>query len=636
MNTVPSVAAEQATAPRLERSRAIHTADFLLPASLTLCGIGLALTNTASLGPYGLIPELPLVYYAGVALLIASSAAELSRRQISKPRMVLHTVALVAILYGTAPLLYPEARYSWVYKTVGVVQYVNAYGHLNTAIDIYQNWPGFFALAGWFTKVAGLGTPLAFAKWAQLFYELAALPLLYLIYRALRLPTRHRWLAILLYSASNWVGQDYLSPQATGTLLSLGIMAIAMHWMYARSTARPPGRLLPGRLIRNQDSGTKPSPLPRNLSVPIIAATLVIFAVLTFTHQLSPYMVTTQLGVLAVFGMLRPRWLPVAMAAIAGGYLMLRWSFVSSHFDLFKAIGDIFSNVSPPSFNRGASPSQHVIEWCSEALSVGIWVVAALGAWRARRAGRGVLHMVLLAYSPILLLIVLAYGNEGILRVFLFSLPWAAALVTYALLPVRPRQANVNGQPIEADHFQPQFDLGRGRAALRVSIGLAVVLALFFPAFFGDDGMNVMPQSEVKTITAFLQHHNPVGVIYVAIGHGPFADTARYYQFPLRPIFGAHGLLTRRSFPRVPATTLARDAARRHTPSSHRSAYVIVAPTMQAYSSAYLTTPDSNFVALLRSLRRSRYWQLISNRDGTYIYGIRPKTADSLVPVHRP
>lgn len=128
--------------------------------------------------------------------------------------------------------MYPQGRYSWLYKTIGVVQYINHYGHLNRHIDIYQNWPGFFALAAWFGKVAGVSTPLDYAKWAQVVFELAALPLLYLAYAALSLSVWQRWMALLLYAASNWIGQDYYSPQAVGTVISLGIMALALRWLY--------------------------------------------------------------------------------------------------------------------------------------------------------------------------------------------------------------------------------------------------------------------------------------------------------------------------------------------------------------------------------------------------------------------
>jgi hypothetical protein len=624
----------------------LHVADILLPVSLLLWTAGIVRTNVSVLGPYGLLPDLPIIFYAGVALLVVSAAVELSQRKPSKWRMGLHAVALVAMLYGTAPLLYPEGRYSWLYKTVGVVQYVNANGHLNISIDIYQNWPGFFALAAWFTKVAGLGSPLAYAKWAQLFYELAALPLLYLIYEALKLTNRQRWVAILLYSASNWIGQDYFSPQATGTVLSLGIMAMAMRWLYTPQSARLPGwrwvsarlpgwRGLSARLpvwhwlrvpaIRAGPPVAEPRP-PGRRSIAVVVAVLLVYSVLTFTHELSPYIVAIQLGALGAVGALRPRWLPLALVAIAACYLVPHWSYVNSHFGLLKAIGDIFKNVTPPAFKVGASPSQHVIEMCSEALSLGLWALAGLGAWLRRRAGQDALALVLLAFSPVVLLVVQAYGNEGILRVFLFSLPWSAALGACALLP-RLRQPRRNG----ADYRLTQ---GSGEAvaltgtrrrlrALRSAAGLGAALMLFFPAFFGDDGFNVLRAPEVMTISSFLAHA-PGGTVYVAIGHGPFADTSRYNEFPLKQIFGFNGLLDGKPATPEIAGNLARGALKRPAAEADKPAYVIVAPSMIAYSQAYQTTAARNFSVLLASLARSPSWKLVSTDAGTVIYKLAP------------
>jgi len=119
----------------------------LLPLSLALWGIGVSRTNINNLDPYGLPAVLSPIFYAGLALLIVSAGIEFSQRLLSPMRLAMHAVALVVILYGTAPLIYSEGRYAWLYKTIGVTQYVDAHGALDRTIDIYQNWPGFFALA---------------------------------------------------------------------------------------------------------------------------------------------------------------------------------------------------------------------------------------------------------------------------------------------------------------------------------------------------------------------------------------------------------------------------------------------------------------------------------------------------------
>ena len=212
---VTSAADEDAA--RAPRRALPHVSDVLLPLSAILWAVGVARTDTSHLGEYGLPAVLPYRFLRGVALLVISVAFELARPVLTPARMAMHAVVLVVMLYGTAPLVYQQSRYPWVYKTVGVIQYVSAHGQLDRQIDIYQNWPGFFALAAC-SRRPRLSSPLVYAKWAQLFFELAALPLLYLAYRALALPARQRWIALFIYSGSNWIGQDYLSPQAMGTL----------------------------------------------------------------------------------------------------------------------------------------------------------------------------------------------------------------------------------------------------------------------------------------------------------------------------------------------------------------------------------------------------------------------------------
>jgi len=618
----------QYSAPETARGKSVlHAADFMLPVSLALWVVGIMRTHVAVLGAYGLLSNLPIVFYLGVILLVASAAVELSHRSPATWRLGLHAVALVVMLYGTAPLLYPEGRYSWLYKTVGVVQFVNVNGHLNYSIDIYQDWPGFFALAAWFTKVAGLSSPLAFAKWAQLFYELAALPLLYLIYDALRLSTRQRWVAILLYAGANWIGQDYFSPQATGTLLSLGIMALVMRWLYLPDRARIPVlHRLRSRWVDEPDQPIPRARPPSRRDISVVIAVVLVYTVLTFTHELSPYIVAFQLGALAVVGVLRPRWLPVVLAAIAIGYLALHWSYVNSHFGLLKALGDFFKNVAPPASKVGASPSQRVIELSSEVLSLGMWALAGVGALLRRRAGQNVLPLLLLAYSPVLVLAVQGYGNEGILRVFLFSLPWTVALASSALLPRIRRASNYathrprarrQGDPAVSDNTR------RRLRALRAAAVLAAVVGLFFPAFFGDDTINVMPQQEVIAIGNLLSHE-PAGTIYVPLNHGPFADTARYHEFPVRRIFGFDGVLNGKPATQNIASILARSALKRPASEANRPAYVIVAPTMVSYSNAYRITSASNFAMLVSSMAHSSAWTLIANTDGTLIYELVP------------
>ncbi len=530
------------------------------------------------------------------------------------------------MLYGTAPLVYSQGRYAWLYKHIGIVQYISAHGQLNRQIDIYQNWPGFFALAAWFGKVAGVGSPLGYAKWAQLLFELAALPLLYLAYEALSLSVRQRWVALMLYSSSNWIGQDYYSPQALGTLLSLGIMAIALRWLYV---GNPSAKRMPGQAphVAHAEHAADPRPSLRGGQRGLFCVVLVIlYFVLTFTHELSPYILATQLGALAVARLLRPRWLPIVLAVVTLGYLLPRFSYVNSRYGLEGSIGQFFRNAAPPSAGTTLSASQHLLQRCETVLSLGMWGLALVGAWLNRRSRPSVLALVLLAFSPLIVLVAQAYGNEGILRAYLFSLPWTAALTASVLAPMRTRTNR-----IETRRRQDQVAGTRDRdviraGSVRIPLAMAVVLALFFPAFFGDDSFNMMSQNEVTTVSSFFGSAHP-GPVFLAIGNAPTSDSSNYDQFPLAAIFGGGGYMNGMK-PATPdiANLIAFDAVR-YTGGSE-PAYVLVTPSMIAYNQAYQSVLPGNFTILLASLAHSRDWRLVTERSGTFIYELPPTAAD--------
>ncbi len=917
VTSAPSPGEQTTTLPPVvARRTAIHFSDVALPVSIVLWVIGVSRANTTTLGPLGLAPQLPVVFYAGLALLVLSAVVELTVANASQWRMGLHAIGLVVILYGTPALVYPEGRYSWLYKTIGVVQYVNAHGALNSTIDIYQNWPGFFALAAWFGKVAGVGSPLAYAKWSQLVFELAALPLLYLIYDALSLTFRQRWMALLLYPAANWIGQDYFSPQALGTVLSLGIMALTMHWLYTGNRAqfaprrrwlrrrratepqqagkqaavskqevreayqairsyqgpagidgvtiadfeqrlahnlhrvwdqlrsgeyRPaPVRVMPvpgggqaetwgipivrdriarevvGRRLRAgllqmrraqadgnahlpagqqpgsriimidtraasanlrpdlvlqvvaatteqrwvvdyvrrclntpvqrpdgslgtgslstqagsplaqvltdlvlyyaldawmgrdfpdvrlehppdavavhcaserqarsvkeaitrrlddvglelspqsiqivlpQDGGSSaqdgapsgrsapaasgyrhPAAEPRrprarpspDLLVPPVRRTafvvtiLLLYFVLTFTHELSPYIVAVQLLVLAAARPLRPRWLPLAMLAIAVAYLLPRLSYVNSHFGLLSSLGSFFGNAAPPSASSysGLSlpASQVLIQHCAIALSVTMWLLALVGAWRLRHSGRIVLALIVLTYSPVLVLFG-QYGNEGILRVYLFSLPWAAALAAAAVEPGTLSRKMVPRLRAPAGGL----DLSWVKPALRwlrAPAALCLVLALFLVAFDGNDAFNTFPQSEVTALLAF-QEHARVGPVYLAEDNAPIEVTDRYYLFTWISIFGSKNGTPVVSQATPDIAELIAENSTTYT-QGQEPAYVVIAPSMAPYNAAYAQAPSDSFQILQESLARSPKWKLIVNQDGTLVYELPP------------
>ena len=122
----------------------------------------------------GCRPRFP-VFYAGLILAIVSIGFTLTMSQLSPIRLRAHLGVLILMLYGTAPMVYSQARYAWLYKYIGVAQYVNAHGHVNQHIDIFQNWPGFFAFIAWFDNALGVQNPIAYTEMGPTGHQIAHL-----------------------------------------------------------------------------------------------------------------------------------------------------------------------------------------------------------------------------------------------------------------------------------------------------------------------------------------------------------------------------------------------------------------------------------------------------------------------------
>jgi hypothetical protein len=579
--------------------------DVLLPVAVGLWALGVSRINPGAVGGLGLIPALPITWFAGVAVLVVSAGTLLTAARESRGRLLAHVVALVAMLHGTAPLIYAEPRYSWLYKHIGVVQYLSAHGRLDHNIDIFQNWPGFFALASWFDHVAGISSPLQVAAWSQLVINLLACVALAFAARMLSLTWRERWFAILLFVGSNWIAQDYFSPQALGFVLSLGIFAMALHWV--RTERGPQWQAnVASRLRAPQDDTEPTTPMRRRTQfltplAPVIAVTLV-YSALVIVHELSPYVVAIQLGALMVAGWVRPRWLPALLLTIAVAYLAPRFHYVDQNYGLLKSLGSFFSNARPPS-TRGLrlSSDQRLVADASRILSAFVWLLALVGMWRRFRSRRDVVVLGVLTFSPFLLLLLQNYGGEALLRVALFSLPWAACLAASAV-------------------FGPPAERRRLPRTLLVGGALAVTVALFVPAYFGSDGVTVMSPSEVRASQYLYAKGQPGPIVYLDTNF-PVSIGARYNRFlPTRALLGASG-----QPPVVLSAAEAKDITDIALAAAvgHATAYFVISESMLTYARAYGLTTSTSTAPLRDSLARSPNWRVFYRTTDTTIYQLR-------------
>jgi hypothetical protein len=239
-------------------------------------------------------------------------------------------------------------------------------------------------------------------------------------------------------------------------------------------------------------------------------------------------------------------------------------------------------------------------------LSLGIWLLAIVGAFVRRRYGQPVLGRAFLAFTPIMLVAVGAYGHEGILRAYLFSLPWSASLAAFALAP--PARMRVRRPEDVYTKAQPSRSSNGPLRPARIALALVVALALFFPAFFGDDLSNVMTPTEVSTVANF-QSSCPYNVIYTPIEHAPLGTVSNYDQWPVRWLFGQGGDFYKNTL-NPTATNVAKIALTRVQPGG--IAYFMVTPSMRAYSTTYKVVPANTYSSLLKSIGHANTkWQTV-------------------------
>ena len=139
------------------------------------------------------------------------------------------------ILFGTPSFIEYGPRTQSAWRLAGIVDYIARNHSIDRGIDAFFNWPGFFILVAFVTEAAGLDSSLELARWAPLFFNLAYLLPLFVIYRVLALSDRQVWIGLWIFVAGNWVGQDYLAPQAFGYFIYLTMIAVIVAAFRARN-----------------------------------------------------------------------------------------------------------------------------------------------------------------------------------------------------------------------------------------------------------------------------------------------------------------------------------------------------------------------------------------------------------------
>ena len=564
---------------------------------LTVVGLAIvvvtALTHITEPQPGGLFRTIGPVWYVGLAVLIVAMVlAFRSGRSPMLPTLALSgsVVLSQAIVYGT-PAVMSAARH------VGATDYIRVNHRVVPSLDIYQAWSGLFGGTAWATDVAGISDSMAVATWWPVYITVATAVAMALLATQFLPGTFRPWMAAALFTFGGSLNTTYFSPQSVGLFLGIAIMALAVE----SSPFGREGLVLASGLRAKRPSLPVAPPAFRFGTSRIIFITL--FAVvMTFTHQISPYLTAAALIVLVIFRVVRPWWLPALLLVPAVTFALLNTA-VLGHFIDIGAFGHVASNVQPPTHSSAvlAQPLITRLAFDVPALLLFITGVMML-AVVARRRNRVSWALLIAAASPISLLVASNYGQEGIFRAVLFAIPWLSILV--------------------AGLAWPDSDLRRRLTVPLLSASLAVLVLIFAFGTTALDWNRVMTPTEA-TATKIFENDTPAGSTLLLTGTGnavPGNTTANYldHYYTSRESLGgypAHAGYNADADVEKVADKLINEGAQHY--------YALVATPIGAYDERYGFQYYSDYLKLTKAMAESSHWKVVYHSGTTTLYQLK-------------
>lgn len=580
--------------------KAAHLAE--LVSALTLWALSLPVIEVARITDYGLVSALPWTFYAALGLVTMSFCVAVFNSRTSTALLAAHVVVLIVILHATLPLVYESPRYAYVYKHIGVVDYLLRHGGFDRSVDIYHNWPGFFVLGALFTELAGFSKATSYVAWSQPFFNLLSLAALVFIFQALTLDRRLIWLSCWFFFATNWIGQDYFSPQAVTFFGYLVTIGLCLKWLRITS-ASPTARREPWQLVRPlvkayrwivdqraRESSTTVVP-SRDQRVVALAIALVVFMGIVISHQLTPWMTIAGVTSLVVFRRCRPRTLPVVMILLAVGWMMLAYPFLT-RVQVFESAGDLGQNVQLVDLSN-LGEGRVFVAVTSRALTIGMWLLGGWGMLRRLRHGYWDLAGGLLALSPLPTVVAESYGGEILLRVFLFSLPWMAFFA--------------------AAGFCTRRDLaGSWKRVTAVFVTSNLLLGSLLITYYGLERANLMRLGEVEAAQYFYHTIPPGSFLMLVAANFPTrleGNYHRYLEFHYDP-----SLLQQERFQGRMLGASDVDAVADEL-SSYSNSYLMFSKSQVAYAELFDLTPPGAIESLRQAVLASRRFRVAYHND---------------------
>jgi hypothetical protein len=576
----------------------------VLPLVTTAVAVALWIVALVRLDPdavnmYGFSASLGVPFIAGVVLLMIGFAVELFGR--ARP-LVLGAVLLVVpvIMQATVPLLDGTIEYAWTYKHIGVIDLLRDHGHLISSSDIYQQWPGFFAVLALLSQASGVDA-LSFAAWSSLFFALANSLMTAALLRQFTKDRRVIALAVLLTQAAMWVDIGYFSPQAYVYTLMLGFWIIVTRWLVgAPELGEATGRIarLRGWLVRGMPAGL---PTTRRTRVGAALAAAAVFAAITVAHQLTPFMMLVPVLAFAVLGVLRPRLLAVGLIGIVLAVVAPRLGSVTSQYNILSL--DFLSNASGNASTWGTT-EQEFSAAVARTLAICLWLAALVALFLSRRKLGRVLVPAALGFLPMSTLVAGNYGGEAIYRVFAFSLPFVSLLIGVLWVGRKRRRG--------------------GPAMLASGVLLAAIMLAGLQGLQGQLSVHQVRATDIEAAQYFYANAQPNSALVLVAPNFPTKLSGNYGSFNRGHVSVDISLVGDPLFTGTLSAARIDDIQTYIRAMSYPTNYLVVSEAMGDYTDYFGTEPAGTMAALDTALRGSSDWTVFYQGPGVTIFQLKP------------
>ena len=591
--------------------RQLGLSSALLPAFAAL-GIWVACLrriDPSAMSDIGLASVLPYAAWLPLPLLSLGFFFVIGRQPQERWLPYVYLVALALVLHATPIVDYGTLRYPWVWKHLGIIDYIQRHGAVDRATPIlsaYHNWPGFFAAMALMADLARVQDLTAAARWAPLAFNLLYLAVLPALYRSLTDDPRVHFAGTWIFLCGNWIGQDYFSPQALAFFFYLALLTLCLRF-------RAPPRVPPveGGSSRMFDwleaasqwaqrGGPSPAVLWNGASrVAMTGTALLLIGAMTVSHQFTPLVAISALGVLVAFRRVAAELFLFAAVLTAIWVLYVAAPFVAVVLpaemkDLGATMLQLNSQLADMSV---VSRGQALVSLICRVLTLTIAIAALIGGLRRLQYGYRDGLAAALAIAAVPLLAVTSYGGEVIFRVYLFALPLLAFFAATLFFP-SPRRGGSADMPAGAALF-----------------GFALAVAFVF-ANNGKDRQYAFSGEDVAAMR-WLYDAAPPGTLIIEGAHvdpSQFRNVEHFTYVSLadEPPDSKADVLAH------PVPVLARWLDN----DGYRAAFIVLTRNQKAYVEALGIMPPEGLDRVEQALLASPRFRLVHAAGGTEIFAL--------------